>query len=117
MLFHFSKKKNLYDKWFSSYKRISEKSSKFSWFLGPQKFSTSQKPSQTHITLVWNAYMENYFQLAHIYCAYLAAYFGYNLPGLIINLYMFIYIKLSIKSLVKDNRKLFLKCKKKLFIE
>ena len=34
---------------------LSEKSSKISWFLGPQKFNTSQKLPQTHLTLIWDA--------------------------------------------------------------
>ena len=32
-----------------------KKSQKVSWFLGPQKFNTRQKSSQTHITLIWDA--------------------------------------------------------------
>ena len=40
----------------NGYKRKSEKKNpKLSWFLGPKKFSTSQKPSQTYITLIWAA--------------------------------------------------------------
>ena len=39
----------------SGFHFIKEKRSEFSWFLDPQKFSPSQKPSQTHITLIWDA--------------------------------------------------------------
>ena len=52
MLFYFGKNQNVSRT--HGFRVISEnlgKSSKYSLFLGPPKFCTSQKPSQTHITL------------------------------------------------------------------
>ena len=72
MLFHFGKSEifcRTHGNNNNGYKRKSEKRSNFSWFLGPPKFSTSQKPSQTHMNLIWDAPIvdSNYFQLVHIY--------------------------------------------------
>ena len=83
MLFHFDKSEiccRTHGNNNNDYKRKSEKNPKFSWFLGAQKFNTSQKSSQTHITLIWDApnIDSNYFQLVHIYWPVEV----FNLPGL-----------------------------------